>query len=100
MSQTKQIAVRVYGTKALRPFRRALPVDLPTSSLSSTASEFMSIQPKFAEYESAELDEVCEFRAEISSFPTAHVTWLKDGVPLSDMTAGISTVLQPLSETR
>lgn len=60
----------------------------------------MSIQPKFGEYESAELDEVCEFRAEISSFPTARVTWLKDGVPLSDVTAEISTSLRQLSETR
>ncbi|TWW57585.1 Platelet-derived growth factor receptor alpha [Takifugu flavidus] len=75
MSQTKQIAIRVY------------------------ASEFMSIQPKFGEYESAELDEVCEFRAEISSFPTASVTWLKDSVPLSDVTAEISTSLRQLSET-
>nr|AAN87556.1 PDGFRalpha isoform 2 [Takifugu rubripes] len=75
MSQTKQIAIRVY------------------------ASEFMSIQPKFGEYESAELDEVCEFRAEITSFPTASVTWFKDSVPLSNVTAEISTSLQKLSET-
>ena len=36
----------------------------------------------------------------MSSFPTAHVTWLKDGVPLSDVTAEISTSLRQLSETR
>ncbi|XP_041791097.1 platelet-derived growth factor receptor alpha [Chelmon rostratus] len=74
-SQTKQLAVRVF------------------------ASEFMSIWPEFGEYESAELDEVREFRAEISSFPSASVTWLKDGVPLSDVTAEISTSLRQLSET-
>lgn len=34
------------------------------------------------------------------SFPSAHVTWLKDGVPLSDVTAEISTSLRQLSETR
>lgn len=60
----------------------------------------MSIQPEFREYESAELDEVCEFRAYISSFPTARVTWLKDGIPLSDVTAEISTSLRQLNETR
>lgn len=60
----------------------------------------MSIQPEFREYESAELDEVCEFRAYIASFPTAQVTWLKDGVPLSDVTAEISTSLRQLNETR
>lgn len=74
-SQTKQLAIRVFE------------------------SEFMSIKPHFGEYESAELDVVREFRAEISSFPTAQVTWLKDGVPLSDVTAEISTTLRQLSET-
>ncbi|XP_059196558.1 platelet-derived growth factor receptor alpha isoform X2 [Centropristis striata] len=74
-SQTKEIAIRVFG------------------------GEFMSVRPEFEEYESAELDEVREFRAEISSFPTAHVTWLKDGVLLSDVTAEISTSLRQLSET-
>uniref|UniRef100_A0A3B4X6Q6 Platelet-derived growth factor receptor alpha n=1 Tax=Seriola lalandi dorsalis TaxID=1841481 RepID=A0A3B4X6Q6_SERLL len=57
----------------------------------TSTSEFMSIHPQFREYESAELDEVREFRAEISSFPTARVTWLKDGNPLGDVTAEIST---------
>ncbi|KAK9518941.1 hypothetical protein VZT92_021706 [Zoarces viviparus] len=74
-SQTKELAIRVF------------------------ASEFMSVWPEFREYESAELDEVLEFRAEISSFPGAHVTWLKDGIPLSDVTAEISTSLRQLSET-
>ncbi|XP_037627127.1 platelet-derived growth factor receptor alpha [Sebastes umbrosus] len=74
-SQTKELVVRVY------------------------AREFMSVYPEFGEYESAELDEVREFRAEISSFPGAHVTWLKDGVPFSDVTAEISTSLQQVSET-
>lgn len=71
---------------------------LPTSS--PTGSEFLTIWPKFGEYESAELDEVREFKAEISSFPSAHVTWLKDGIPLSDVTAEISTSLRQVSETR
>uniref|UniRef100_A0A8C2ZRE5 Platelet-derived growth factor receptor alpha n=2 Tax=Cyclopterus lumpus TaxID=8103 RepID=A0A8C2ZRE5_CYCLU len=62
-------------------------------------SEFMSVRPEFSEYESAELDEVREFRAEISSFPGARVTWLKDGVPLGDVTAEISTSLRQLGET-
>ncbi|XP_042339142.1 platelet-derived growth factor receptor alpha isoform X2 [Plectropomus leopardus] len=74
-SQTKELVIRVF------------------------ASEFMSVWPEFGEYESAELDEVREFRAEISSFPSAHVTWLKDGIPLSDVTAEISTSLRQLSET-
>ncbi|XP_032381838.1 platelet-derived growth factor receptor alpha [Etheostoma spectabile] len=63
------------------------------------ASAFMSVRPEFGEYESAELDEVREFRAKISSFPSAHVTWLKDGIPLSDVTAEISSSLRQLSET-
>uniref|UniRef100_A0A7N6AB79 receptor protein-tyrosine kinase n=1 Tax=Anabas testudineus TaxID=64144 RepID=A0A7N6AB79_ANATE len=58
------------------------------------AGEFMSVKPLFRGYESAELDEVREFKAEISSFPTAHVIWLKDGIPLSDVTAEISTSLR------
>ncbi|KAK2907583.1 platelet-derived growth factor receptor alpha [Channa argus] len=74
-SQTKELAIRVF------------------------AGEFMSVKPLFGEYESAELDEVREFKAEISSFPTAHVTWLKDGIPLSDVTAEISTSLRQDSET-
>lgn len=60
----------------------------------------MSIHPEFVAYESAELDEVREFRAKISSFPRASVTWLKDGIPLSDVTAEISTSLRQLNETR
>lgn len=59
----------------------------------------MSVKPLFKEYESAELDEVREFKAELSSFPSAHVTWFKDGVPL-DVTAEISTSLRQVSETR
>ncbi|XP_040040687.2 platelet-derived growth factor receptor alpha [Gasterosteus aculeatus] len=72
-SQTKEVAVRVF------------------------ASEFLSVWPQFGEDESAELDEVREFRAEISAFPAARVTWLKDGVALSDVTAEIG--LRQLSET-
>ncbi|XP_016886800.1 platelet-derived growth factor receptor alpha isoform X3 [Cynoglossus semilaevis] len=74
-SQTKELVIRVF------------------------AGEFMSIKPLFKEYESAQLDEVREFRAEITSFPTAHVTWLKGGIPLSNVTAEISTSLRQLSET-
>ncbi|KAI3369000.1 hypothetical protein L3Q82_025972, partial [Scortum barcoo] len=74
-SQTKQLAVQVF------------------------ADEFLSIKPGFKEYESAELDEVREFKAVISSFPSARVTWLKDSIPLSDVTAEISTSLRQLSET-
>ncbi|XP_035509000.1 platelet-derived growth factor receptor alpha [Morone saxatilis] len=74
-SQTKELLVRVF------------------------ASEFLTVQPEFREYEWAELDEVREFRAEINSFPSVRVTWLKDGIPLSDVTAEISTSLQQLSET-
>uniref|UniRef100_A0A8C5DXD3 receptor protein-tyrosine kinase n=1 Tax=Gouania willdenowi TaxID=441366 RepID=A0A8C5DXD3_GOUWI len=64
-----------------------------------TNEKFMSIKPEFRPYESAELDEVHEFRAIISSFPTTRVTWLKDGIPLSDVTAEISTSLRQTSET-
>jgi len=60
----------------------------------------LSIQPEFREYEFAELDEVREFRAGINSFPDVRVTWLKDGIPLSDVTAEISTSLRQISETR
>uniref|UniRef100_A0A3B5AQL0 Platelet-derived growth factor receptor alpha n=1 Tax=Stegastes partitus TaxID=144197 RepID=A0A3B5AQL0_9TELE len=70
-----------------------------TDIMSNETSEFMSIQPEFQEYESAELDEVREFRAQISCFPSARVTWLKDGIPLSDVTAEISTSLRQISET-
>uniref|UniRef100_A0A671YEX1 Platelet-derived growth factor receptor alpha n=1 Tax=Sparus aurata TaxID=8175 RepID=A0A671YEX1_SPAAU len=70
-----------------------------TDIITNDTGEFMSILPEFGEYESAELDEVREFRAEISSFPSARVTWLKDGIPLSDVTAEISTSLRQLSET-
>ncbi|KAG7513222.1 hypothetical protein JOB18_002009 [Solea senegalensis] len=63
------------------------------------ASEFTAVRPQFGEYESAELDEVREFRAEITSFPTARVTWFKNGIPLSNVTAEISTSLRQLSET-
>lgn len=65
-----------------------------------TAGEFLSIKPEFRDHESAELDDVREFVATISSFPDAHVTWLKDGVPLSDLIAEISTSLKQTSETR
>ncbi|CAK6956108.1 platelet-derived growth factor receptor alpha [Scomber scombrus] len=75
-SQTKQLVVTVYE------------------------NEFMYFRPEFSVRESAELDEVREFRAEIDSFPSARVTWLKDGLPLSYVTAEISSSLRQLSETR
>uniref|UniRef100_A0A673AB97 Platelet-derived growth factor receptor alpha n=1 Tax=Sphaeramia orbicularis TaxID=375764 RepID=A0A673AB97_9TELE len=62
--------------------------------------EFLDLKPEFDEYESAELDEVREFKAEIHALPGAQVTWLKDGLPLGDVTAEISTSLRQLSETR
>lgn len=65
-----------------------------------TESPFVSLQPEFSPRESAELDEVREFRADIDSFPDAHVTWLKDGLPLDDVAAEITTSLRQLSETR
>uniref|UniRef100_A0A3B5LUE4 Platelet-derived growth factor receptor-like protein n=1 Tax=Xiphophorus couchianus TaxID=32473 RepID=A0A3B5LUE4_9TELE len=74
-TQTKEIAIQVF------------------------AGEFLSIKPEFRDHESAELDDVREFIATISSFPDAHVTWLKDGVPLSDLIAEISTSLKQTSET-
>uniref|UniRef100_A0A3P9Q3Y4 receptor protein-tyrosine kinase n=1 Tax=Poecilia reticulata TaxID=8081 RepID=A0A3P9Q3Y4_POERE len=74
-TQTKEIAIQVF------------------------AGEFLSIKPEFRDHESAELDDVREFIATISSFPDAHVTWLKDGVLLSDLTAEISTSLKQTSET-
>uniref|UniRef100_A0A8D3DK21 Platelet-derived growth factor receptor alpha n=1 Tax=Scophthalmus maximus TaxID=52904 RepID=A0A8D3DK21_SCOMX len=64
-SQTKQLSIR----------------------LSASFHKFLLFCPR--EYESAELDEVKEFSAKINSFPNAHVTWLKDGTPLSDVTAEI-----------
>uniref|UniRef100_A0A4W6CDE1 Platelet-derived growth factor receptor alpha n=1 Tax=Lates calcarifer TaxID=8187 RepID=A0A4W6CDE1_LATCA len=75
------------------------PGKLVRAQVIQYTSEFLAVRPQFGEYESAELDEVREFRAEISSFPTARVTWLKDGSPLSDVTAEISTSLRQLSET-
>lgn len=66
----------------------------------STESAFASLWPEFSSQESAELDEVKEFRADIDSFPKARVTWLKDGLPLNDVTAEITTSLRQLNETR
>lgn len=115
-SQTKQLAVTVYGIKAafglltvnslwhylinsyLSCSHEWMIADCLSSSL--TESEFMFLQPEFSVHESAELDEVREFRAEINSFPSARVTWLKDSLLLSDVTAEISTSLRKLSETR
>uniref|UniRef100_A0A3Q2CTE8 receptor protein-tyrosine kinase n=1 Tax=Cyprinodon variegatus TaxID=28743 RepID=A0A3Q2CTE8_CYPVA len=62
-TQTKEIAIQVF------------------------AGEFLTINPDFQHHESARLDEVRELSATISSFPDAHVTWFKDGIPLNDVTA-------------
>uniref|UniRef100_A0A8C5CNK9 receptor protein-tyrosine kinase n=1 Tax=Gadus morhua TaxID=8049 RepID=A0A8C5CNK9_GADMO len=56
--------------------------------------------PLFGSVESAELDEVKEFRAVVDSFPSVRVTWLKDGQPLDYVVAEISTNLRQLRETR
>lgn len=76
--------------------------DCQTQTLTITvfASEFLDIYPEFMDFETAELDEVREFKAEIDTLPSARVSWLKDGFPLSDVTAEISTTLRQLSETR
>uniref|UniRef100_A0AAY5L4G8 Platelet-derived growth factor receptor alpha n=1 Tax=Esox lucius TaxID=8010 RepID=A0AAY5L4G8_ESOLU len=75
-SQTKELTINVYE----RPF--------------------VSLHPRFTSQESAELDEVKDFQAEIDSFPSAQVTWLKDGLPLNDVAAEIITTIQQVSETR
>lgn len=76
--------------------------DSQTKSLTVTvfASEFLHIRPDFKVYETAELDEVRDFRAEIDALPSAQVAWLKDGLPLSDVTAEMFPSVQQLSETR
>lgn len=103
-SQTKELAIRVFGTKAsflsVCSFTSRGDYSLLLVVFVPTAGEFMSVKPLFRQHESAELDEVREFKAEISSFPTARVTWLKDGTALSDVSAEISTSLQQVSETR
>uniref|UniRef100_A0A3B4BKD1 Platelet-derived growth factor receptor alpha n=1 Tax=Periophthalmus magnuspinnatus TaxID=409849 RepID=A0A3B4BKD1_9GOBI len=72
-----------------------------TCSISDVmTNEFLNIKPEFKALETAELDKVHEFQAEIDALPSAHVTWLKDGRPLADVTAEISTSLRSLGETR
>lgn len=61
---------------------------------------FVSLRPAFSSQESADLDEVRQFQADIDSFPSAQVTWLKDGLPLNDVAAEITTSLRQVSETR
>ncbi|XP_062306427.1 platelet-derived growth factor receptor alpha [Osmerus eperlanus] len=63
-------------------------------------SAFVSLRPSFSPRETAELDEVREFRADIESFPDARVTWLKDGRPLDDVAAEISSSLRKVGDTR
>ncbi|XP_030228589.1 platelet-derived growth factor receptor alpha isoform X2 [Gadus morhua] len=64
------------------------------------AAPFVTVAPEFGSVESAELDEVKEFRAVVDSFPSVRVTWLKDGQPLDYVVAEISTNLRQLRETR
>uniref|UniRef100_A0A673XG84 Platelet-derived growth factor receptor alpha n=1 Tax=Salmo trutta TaxID=8032 RepID=A0A673XG84_SALTR len=71
-----------------------------TDIISNEKSPFVSLRPVFSSQESADLDESREFRANIDSFPSAQVTWLKDGLPLNYVAAEITTSLQQLSETR
>ncbi|KAL1022590.1 hypothetical protein UPYG_G00029630 [Umbra pygmaea] len=73
-----------------------------TKELTITVYEkpFVSLHPAFLSQETAELDEVREFRTDIDSFPSSQVTWLKDGLPLNDVAAEISTTIQQVSETR
>lgn len=104
-SETKQLVVEVFGKKNLFFMYITLIAvsfcSIPVGLFSSlTASEFLSVHPEFKEYESADLDEVREFKSQITSFPSAQVTWLKDGKPLSDVTAEISISLRQISETR
>ncbi|KAM6963198.1 platelet-derived growth factor receptor alpha [Aplochiton taeniatus] len=61
---------------------------------------FVALRPAFRPQESAELDEVREFKVDVDSFPSVHVTWLKDGLPLNDIAAEITTNLRQLGETR
>ncbi|XP_071005721.1 platelet-derived growth factor receptor alpha [Oncorhynchus clarkii lewisi] len=73
-----------------------------TKKLAITVYErpFVSLRPAFSSQESADLDEVRQFQADIDSFPSAQVTWLKDGLPLNDVAAEITTSLRQVSETR
>ncbi|XP_055021037.1 platelet-derived growth factor receptor alpha [Boleophthalmus pectinirostris] len=76
--------------------------DSQTKTLTVTVyeREFLDIKPEFSAFETAELDEVREFRAEISALSSPRVTWLKEGLPLGDVTAEISTSLRQIGETR
>uniref|UniRef100_A0A6Q2XR39 receptor protein-tyrosine kinase n=1 Tax=Esox lucius TaxID=8010 RepID=A0A6Q2XR39_ESOLU len=69
-------------------------VFLALSNPAWTERPFVSLHPRFTSQESAELDEVKDFQAEIDSFPSAQVTWLKDGLPLNDVAAEIITTIQ------
>ncbi|KAJ7986489.1 hypothetical protein DPEC_G00340410 [Dallia pectoralis] len=75
-SQTKEITISVYE------------------------GSFLHLHPAFLPQESAELDEVREFRADIDSFPGAQVTWLKDGLPLNDVAAETTSSIRQVSDTR
>ncbi|XP_018588678.1 platelet-derived growth factor receptor alpha isoform X2 [Scleropages formosus] len=46
--------------------------------------DFIVLEPSFAAIQFAELDEVKEFTVSFDAFPTAKVTWLKDGRVLTD----------------
>ncbi|XP_072568564.1 platelet-derived growth factor receptor alpha [Paramormyrops kingsleyae] len=62
--------------------------------------DFISLEPTFTAVQSADLDEVKEFMVIIDSFPTARVTWLKDGKVLNDVNAEMTSNLRRVNETR
>lgn len=66
----------------------------------STERDFISLEPTFTAVQSANLDEVKEFVVIIDSFPSARVTWLKDGKVLNDVKAEVTSNLRRISETR
>uniref|UniRef100_A0A8C9VVK7 receptor protein-tyrosine kinase n=1 Tax=Scleropages formosus TaxID=113540 RepID=A0A8C9VVK7_SCLFO len=55
--------------------------------------DFIVLEPSFAAIQFAELDEVKEFTVSFDAFPTAKVTWLKDGRVLTDSHETTSTTL-------
>ncbi|XP_064190035.1 platelet-derived growth factor receptor alpha [Anguilla rostrata] len=64
------------------------------------ARPFVSLDPLFVCSQFAELDEVKEFTVMVDAFPAPQVTWLKDGAALSDISAEITSSLQPITEAR
>ncbi|KAJ8368411.1 hypothetical protein SKAU_G00084390 [Synaphobranchus kaupii] len=75
--------------------------DSLTRELSLTVYDrpFVSLDPLFVRSQFAELDEVKEFSVTVNAFPAPKVTWLKGGAALSDISAEITSSLQPITET-